>query len=127
MSSQSTLPVRLRIRYTPCSPSGSWYYTRSPLVDERRISSAIRRRVALFRQGDYATLLTELNNATKLPQHSIETRVAKRARAEPSAVLDAGVRRARNLVREGAPAKPLQLLLSDGTHRSSDPAVWSYL
>jgi hypothetical protein len=89
--------------------------------------TAIRRRISLFRKGEYATLMSELRKAESEREGIIETRGAKRARTDPASLPESTMRRVRTLVGEGAPAKALQLLLSDGTHKAADPAVWAKL
>ena len=91
------------------------------------LEMSLLRRLDLFRRGDWQTLWAEAT-ADTAPSHSVvETRAAKRLRQGDDSLPDAGVRRACTLVGEGAPAKAIQFLLSDGLHQASDPEVQARL
>ena len=91
------------------------------------LEANLLRRLDLFRKGEWQTLWLEAAKDVTPPNLVVETRSAKRARQDPDTLPVAGVRRACTIVGEGAPAKAVQFLLSDGLHQASDPEVQAKL
>ena len=87
------------------------------------VESSILHRLDLFRQGQWFTLWGEAAKERAQLDLVVETRAQKRARQEDlGRHIDPGaLRRTRTLVGEGAPAKAIQSLLSDGLLQAADP------
>ena len=87
------------------------------------VESAILHRLELFRQGHWFTLWGDAAKERAQLDLVIETRGQKRARQDgPHQHIDPGaLRRVRTLVGEGAPAKAIQSLLSEGLLQAADP------
>ena len=81
------------------------------------------RRLQLFLEGQWASLWNGLKAEETLRSGIIETRAGKKARASPDTFYERTLRRTRNLVGDGAAAKAVLSLSSEGVHQPSDPAV----
>ena len=107
---------------------------RSPVVKGRfsheHLVSTIRTRLRTFISGDLKTLWEDLaaEQDRLLPQGA-QTRARKRARLSQhaDAIPAATLRRMRQLVAEGASRKAVDVLMTPGSHDSSDPHVLAKL
>lgn len=87
------------------------------------IELTVIRRLQSFRRGDWEALWRELHTEQQLRTGVVETRAAKKARLAADTFDKHTLIRTRQLVSDGAAAKAVQSLSSEGVHQATDPAV----